>query len=102
MVVQFEELGRYLREKELRDALIKKRNTWSCINTIGNRQCTFRYWEKRQVDSANLYYCGVCEELVVSGQSAYTCYYCINTLHKSCAEMLGSVTVEGFRDIEFL
>ncbi|KAL8139270.1 hypothetical protein V2J09_005291 [Rumex salicifolius] len=73
VVVQFDELRRFLLENELREAESRERRKYLCTNNEGGR-CVFKHWEELIIkgDVGN-YNCGVCEERVASGESAYTC-----------------------------
>lgn len=57
-----------------------------CTRNMGGNCCVFRYVEELQCDDN----CGLCEGRVVTGEPAYTCHFCILTMHKSCAELPGA------------
>ncbi|KAL8139311.1 hypothetical protein V2J09_005332 [Rumex salicifolius] len=96
-ILKCNELRRLLLERKLASVISKERSKYLC-STVANSNCVFKYTEATiqaenvvddddHGDDDNDLYCGVCEERVVSGESVYTCYFCILTLHKSCAEL---------------
>ncbi|KAL8139322.1 hypothetical protein V2J09_005343 [Rumex salicifolius] len=94
LVTKFNELRKSLVKEELRSSIYKQRSNKLC--TTNGDPCVFKYHKKLHFKDSS--HCMMCQERVELGTQAYTCHYCILTLHESCAKTLDLNFLEHIHD----
>ncbi|KAL8139321.1 hypothetical protein V2J09_005342 [Rumex salicifolius] len=84
LVTKFNKLRKSLVKEELRSSIYKQRSNKLC--TTNGDPCVFKYHEKLHFKDSG--HCMMCQKRVEPGTQAYTCHFCILTLHELCAKTL--------------